>query len=379
MRYVDEYRDAKLAEEYAQAIAATTTKPWTVMEICGGQTHAIVKFGIDELLPDTITMIHGPGCPVCVTPIELIDKAIEIASRAGVIFCSFGDMLRVPGTRKDLFAVKACGGDVRIVYSPLHCLKIARENPNNQVVFFAVGFETTAPASAMAVYQARQQGIENLSLLVSHVLVPPAMEAILSSPLNRVQAYLAAGHVCTVMGYTEYEPIAAKYRVPIVVTGFEPLDILQGVLMCVKQLEDGRAQVENQYARSVRREGNRDAQRIVSEVFRVVPRKWRGIGEIGQSGLGLSETYAAFDADSRFGIADYTAEEPAECISGLILQGVKKPHECPAFGGRCTPENPLGAPMVSNEGACAAYYRYRRFQLPARPRQTADSAEGCER
>jgi len=362
MKYVDEYRDAKMAEEYAQTIASVTTRPWTLMEICGGQTHAIVKFGIDELLPDKITLVHGPGCPVCVTPIELIDKAIEIAARRDVIFCSFGDMLRVPGTEKDLFVVKAGGGDVRVVYSPLHCLKIARENPSKQVVFFAVGFETTAPANAMAVYQAKQQGITNFSILVSHVLVPPAMEAILSSPLNRVQAYLAAGHVCTVMGYTEYEPIAAKYRVPIVVTGFEPLDILQGVLMCVKQLEEGRAQVENQYARSVRREGNRHAQQIVSEVFRIVPRKWRGIGEIGRSGLGLSEAFSTYDAEARFGIADYTAEEPAECISGLIMQGVKKPNECPAFGARCTPENPLGAPMVSNEGACAAYYRYRRFQ-----------------
>lgn len=362
MKYIDEYRDAEVAREYAEAIAAVTTKPWTLMEICGGQTHAIVKFGIDELLPGEITLAHGPGCPVCVTPIELIDKAIEIASRPDVIFCSFGDMLRVPGTRKDLFVVKAGGGDVRVVYSPLDCLKIARENPDRQVVFFAVGFETTAPANAMAVYQARQQGVGNFSILVSHALVPPAMEAILSSPSNRVQGFLAAGHVCTVMGYTEYEPIAAKYSVPIVVTGFEPLDILQGVLMCIKQLEEGRAEVENQYARSVRREGNRHAQRIVGEVFRIVPRKWRGVGEIQRSGLGLSEKFADYDAESRFGVADYTAEEPAECISGLIMQGVKKPHECSAFGERCTPENPLGAPMVSNEGACAAYYRYRRFQ-----------------
>lgn len=365
MKYIDEYRDADVAREYADAIANVTTKPWTLMEICGGQTHAIVKFGVDELLPDKITLVHGPGCPVCVTPIELIDKAIEIASRSDVIFCSFGDMLRVPGTRKDLFVVKADGGDLRIVYSPLDCLKIARENPGKQIVFFAVGFETTAPANAMAVYQARQQGVTNFSILVSHVLVPPAMEAILSSASNRVRGFLAAGHVCTVMGYTEYEPIAAKYGVPIVVTGFEPLDILQGVLMCVKQLEEGRAEVENQYARSVRREGNRHAQRLVGEVFRIVHRKWRGVGEIPQSGLGLAEKYAAFDAELRFGIADYTAEEPAECISGLIMQGVKKPHECSAFGERCTPENPLGAPMVSNEGACAAYYRYRRFQTPA--------------
>jgi hydrogenase expression/formation protein HypD len=360
MKYIDEYRDAKMAGEYAHAIARLTTKPWTLMEVCGGQTHAIVKFGVDELLPPEITLVHGPGCPVCVTPIELIDKAIEIASRRDLIFCSFGDMLRVPGTEKDLFVVKAEGGDVRVVYSPLDCLKIARDNPQRQVVFFAVGFETTAPANAMAVYQAQRQSVQNFSILVSHVLVPPAMEAILSSPSNRVQGFLAAGHVCTVMGYTEYEPIAAKYRAPIVVTGFEPLDILQGVLMCVKQLEEGRAEIENQYARSVRREGNREAQRIIQEVFRIVPRKWRGIGEIPRSGLGLSERYAEFDAETKFGVADYTAEEPSECISGLIMQGVKKPHDCPAFGVRCAPETPLGAPMVSNEGACAAYYRYRR-------------------
>ncbi len=362
MRFVDEYREAGGAHAFAKAIAEITTRSWTLMEICGGQTHAIVKFGIDELLPKQITLVHGPGCPVCVTPIELIDKAIAIASRPDVIFCSFGDMLRVPGSEKDLFVVKAGGGDVRIVYSPLDCLKIARENPAKQVVFFAVGFETTAPANAMAVYQAAQQNIRNFSLLVSHVLVPPAMEAILSSPSNRVQGFLAAGHVCTVMGYTEYEPIAAKYHVPIVVTGFEPLDIFQGVLMCVQQLEEGRAEVENQYARSVRREGNRPAQELVSKVFAIVPRKWRGVGEIPQSGLGLSEDYREFDAELRFELRDYTAEEPAECISGLIMQGVSKPHECPAFGTRCTPEMPLGAPMVSSEGACAAYYRYRRIQ-----------------
>ena len=375
MKYIDEYRDAKMAEEYAQAIAAVTTKPWTLMEVCGGQTHAIVKFGIEELLPGQITLAHGPGCPVCVTPVELIDKAIEIASRPDVILCSFGDMLRVPGTKKDLFVVKAGGGDVRVVYSPLDCLKIARDNPDKQIVFFAVGFETTAPANAMAVYQAHQQGATNFSVLVSHVLVPPAMEAILSSPSNRVQGFLAAGHVCTVMGYTEYEPIAAKYRVPIIVTGFEPLDILQGVLMCVKQLEEGRAEVENQYARSVRREGNREAQRIIQEVFRIVPRKWRGIGEIPRSGLGLSEQYSEFDAETRFGVADYTAEEASECISGLILQGVKKPNECSAYGKRCTPENPLGAPMVSNEGACAAYYRYRGIQAPAPIERNATTME----
>jgi hydrogenase expression/formation protein HypD len=360
MRFIDEYRDAALAQHYARRIAQIVTRPWTIMEVCGGQTHAIIKFGIDELLPKEITLVHGPGCPVCVTPVELIDKAIEIASRPDVIFCSFGDMLRVPGSEKDLLSVKAQGGDVRIVYSPLDALKLARENPDREVVFFAVGFETTAPANAMAVHQAFRQNIKNFSLLVSHVLVPPAIEAILASPKNRVQGFLAAGHVCTVMGYTEYEPIAKKYKVPIVVTGFEPLDILQGVYMCVKQLEEGRHEVENQYTRSVRREGNTKAQELIREVFCVVPRKWRGIGEISQSGLGLTEKYRAFDAELKFGLENRSVEEPSECIAGLVLQGVKKPHECLAFGTRCTPEHPLGAPMVSSEGACAAYYRYRR-------------------
>ena len=360
MKYVDEYRDANAAEFFRKAIHETVTRPWTLMEVCGGQTHAIVKFGIDELLPPQITLVHGPGCPVCVTPLELIDKAILIASRPDVIFCSFGDMLRVPGSEKDLLMVKAAGGDVRIVYSPLDALKIARENPEKETVFFAVGFETTAPANAMAVHQAKRLGVGNFSILVSHVLVPPAIEAVLSSPDCRVQAFLAAGHVCAVMGYTEYEPLAAKYKVPIVVTGFEPLDILHGVLLCVRQLEEGRFEVENQYARAVRREGNLPAQNLVREVFRIVPRKWRGIGEISGSGLGLTEIYAEFDAENRFDVAGYTAEEPAECISGLVLQGIKKPSECPAFGTRCTPEHPFGATMVSSEGACAAYYRYRR-------------------
>jgi len=363
MRFIDEYRDATLAQYYARRIAQIVKRPWTIMEVCGGQTHAIIKFGIDELLPKEITLVHGPGCPVCVTPVELIDKAIEIASRPEVIFCSFGDMLRVPGSKKDLLSVKAQGGDVRIVYSPLDALKIAQENPDREVVFFAVGFETTAPANAMAVYQAQHQGVKNFSLLVSHVLVPPAMEAILSSPNNRVQGFLAAGHVCTVMGYTEYEPIARKYKVPIVVTGFEPLDILQGVYMCVKQLEEGRYEVENQYTRSVRRQGNVKAQELIREVFCVVPRKWRGIGEIPRSGLGLTEKYREFDAERKFGLTDRSVEEPSECIAGLVLQGVKKPVECPAFGTRCTPEHPLGAPMVSSEGACAAYYRYRKSLL----------------
>jgi hydrogenase expression/formation protein HypD len=354
MKYVDEYRDADAAEFFRNAIHETVTRPWTLMEVCGGQTHAIVKFGIDELLPKEVELVHGPGCPVCVTPLELIDKAIDIASRPDVIFCSFGDMLRVPGSEKDLLIVKANGGDVRIVYSPLDAVKIARENPNKEVVFFAVGFETTAPANAMAVHQASELGVHNFSILVSHVLVPPAIEAVLSSPQCRVQGFLAAGHVCTVMGYTEYEPLAKKYKVPIVVTGFEPLDILHGIYMCVKQLEEGRTEVENQYARAVRKEGNVPAQELVSKVFRVVPRKWRGVGEIPESGLGLTKEYEEFDAELRFDVAGYTADEPAECISGLVLQGIKKPHECPAFGTRCTPEHPFGATMVSNEGACAA-------------------------
>jgi hydrogenase expression/formation protein HypD len=360
MRFIEEYRDAAAAQRFADAIRKIVTRPWTVMEVCGGQTHAIMKFGIDELLPPQVTLLHGPGCPVCVTPVELIDKAVELASRPEVIFCSFGDMLRVPGTKGDLLSAKAAGGDVRMVYSPMDALQLALNNPDRQVVFFAVGFETTAPANAMAVYQAKRMGVKNFSILVSHVLVPPAMEAILNAPDNRVQGFLAAGHVCTVMGYTEYEPIAKKYHVPIVVTGFEPLDILQGIYMCVKQLEEGRAEVENQYARSVRREGNRPAQELVREVFEVVPRKWRGIGEIPQSGLGLREPYREYDAERRFALVTGSVEEASECISGLILQGAKKPTDCPAFGTKCTPEHPLGATMVSSEGACAAYFKYRR-------------------
>ena len=362
MKYIDEYRDREAAARFAEGIDKITTTPWTIMEICGGQTHTIVKFGIDELLPPEITLVHGPGCPVCVTPVELIDKAIILASRSDVIFCSFGDMLRVPGTNTDLLAVKAAGGDVRIVYSPMDCLNIARDNPLKQVVFFAVGFETTAPPNAMAVFQAAKDGIGNFSVLVSHVLVPPAMEAILSSPISRVQGFLAAGHVCTVMGYQQYFPIAEKYHVPIVVTGFEPVDILQGLYMCIKQLEEGRAEVENQYSRSVRREGNIAAQEILTRVFQVVSRKWRGVGEIPESGLGIQPEFSAYDAEIKFNLSDYSAEESSECKAGLVLQGVIKPHECPAFGNLCTPERPLGAPMVSSEGACAAYYRYRRHQ-----------------
>ena len=360
MKFLDEYRDGERALQFAREIHRLTTRPWNIMEVCGGQTHAIVKFGIDELLPKQITLIHGPGCPVCVTPLEMIDKALDIAARINVIFTSFGDMLRVPGSTTDLLSVKATGGDVRIVYSPLDAVKIAEQNPEKEVVFFGVGFETTAPATAMAVYQAAQKGLKNFSMLISHVLVPPAMEALLSSPNCKVQGFLAAGHVCTVMGFEEYLPIAAKYRVPIVITGFEPLDIFQGVLMVVQQLESGRAEVENQYVRAVRREGNQPAQEFIHKVFKVVPRKWRGVGEIPQSGLGLNDAYAAFDAEKKFDLADHHVDEPAECLSGLVLQGQIKPHECPAFGTRCTPEHPLGATMVSSEGACAAYYRYRR-------------------
>ena len=360
MKFLDEYRDGDLARKLAAEIHRITTKPWTIMEVCGGQTHAIVKFGIDELLPKTITLIHGPGCPVCVTPLEVIDQALEIAARPGVIFASFGDMLRVPGSTTDLLAAKARGADVRIVYSPLDAVKIAEDNPAREVVFFGVGFETTAPVTALAVFQAAQKGLQNFSLLISHVLVPPAIDALMSAPNCRVQGFLAAGHVCTVMGYEEYFPLAKKYHVPIVVTGFEPLDILHGILMTVEQLESGRAEVENQYVRAVRREGNQPAQDLIKKVFRVVPRKWRGIGEIPRSGLGLSEAYATFAAEQRFGVAEHLVAEPAECIAGLILQGLKKPHECSAFGTRCTPEHPFGATMVSSEGACAAYYRYRR-------------------
>src|SRR5664279_1186845 len=322
VKYIDEYRDAEAVHRFARAIERITTREWAIMEICGGQTHAIVKYGVDELLPEKIQLLHGPGCPVCVTPVELIDKAVDIAARPDVIFTSFGDMLRVPGTHGDLLSAKSHGGDVRIVYSPLDALKLAQANPDKQVVFFAVGFETTAPANAMAVYQAAQRGIDNFSILVSHVLVPPAIEAILGSPDNRVQGFLAAGHVCAVVGYEEYYPLAAKYHVPFVVTGFEPLDIMQGIFMIVRQLESGRAEVENQYVRCVRREGNVPAQQIITDVFKVVPRKWRGIGEIPLSGLGLRAPYASFDAERRFDLQNYSAEESTECRSGDVMPGI---------------------------------------------------------
>ena len=362
MKYLDEFRNPAIARRILAEIEKTVTRPWVIMEICGGQTHSIIKNGINQLLPPEIELVHGPGCPVCVTPLELIDKAVSIAGQPGVIFTSFGDMLRVPGSEKDLFMVKSEGGDVRVVYSPLDAVKLAREHPDKQVVFFAVGFETTAPNNAMAVWQAHREGLTNFSVLVSHVLVPPAMTALLNSPQNRVQGYLAAGHVCTVMGWEEYEPIAARHQVPIVVTGFEPVDILEGVLMVVQQLEKGTATVENQYSRAVRREGNRPAQTLIAEVFEVADRKWRGIGEIPASGLRLRPQYRTHDAERRFDLGHIEVDEPALCISGLVLQGQKKPYECPAFGKQCTPQTPLGATMVSSEGACAAYYAYYRHQ-----------------
>lgn len=360
MRYLSEYRDPVLARTLVDRIRATATRRWVLMEVCGGQTHTIVKQGINDLLGEAVEMIHGPGCPVCVTPLEQIDKALALAARPDVLFTSFGDMLRVPGSDCDLQQVRARGGQVRIVYSPLDALELARANPDRQVVFFAVGFETTAPANAMAVWRARQLGVSNFSILVSHVTVPPAMTAILDAPDNRVQGFLAAGHVCTIMGWTEYEPLAARYRVPIVVTGFEPLDILEGIWMVVRQLEAGRHEVENQYARAVRREGAPAARDTVARVFRLVDRRWRGIGVIPRSGLGLREEFADFDAEVRFGLGELSVEEPAECRAGQVLRGQLKPHQCPAFGTRCTPERPLGAPMVSSEGACAAYFNYGR-------------------
>jgi len=364
VKFVDEYRDASAVRHYTRLIQRVVTRPWTIMEICGGQTHSIVKFGLDQLLPEGVTLVHGPGCPVCVTPLELIEKAIEIASRPGVIFCSFGDMLRVPGREKDLLTVKAEGGDIRIVYSPMDAVQIAAANPSREVVFFAVGFETTAPANALAVYQASRQEIENFSVLVSHVLVPPAIEAILSAPDNLVEGFLAAGHVCTVMGFREYEPIALKFNVPIVVTGFEPVDIMQGLYLCLCQLEEGRSVVENQYTRSVRQEGNRAAQDLIRRVFQVRDRKWRGVGEIPKSGLGLTPEFASLDAEVRFGLETGSLDEPSSCRSGGILRGLIKPTDCAEFARACTPEHPLGATMVSSEGACAAYYRYRAREVP---------------
>ena len=360
MKYLDEYRDPAKVKLLLREIESAVTKNWVIMEICGGQTHAFLHHGLDAMLPPQIELVHGPGCPVCVTPLEQIDRAIAIASQPGVIFTSYGDMLRVPGSAKDLFAVRAQGGDVRVVYSPLEAVQIAEANPEKEVVFFAIGFETTAPANAMAVLQAKNKNIKNFSALVSHVRVPPAMEAILSSTSNRVQAFLAAGHVCAVMGFHEYPPVAEKYRVPIVVTGFEPIDLLNGLLAAIRQLESGQAVAENQYQRAVRLEGNESAQRALRSVFVPVDRKWRGIGVIPQSGWGLSPDFQEFDAEKRFAVENIFTQESPLCIAGEILQGLKKPFQCAAFGKACKPETPLGAPMVSSEGACAAYYKYHR-------------------
>jgi hydrogenase expression/formation protein HypD len=359
MKYLSEYRDAALVHSTIAKIGETVSKPWTIMEICGGQTHSIIKNGLDQLLPDEIELVHGPGCPVCVTPLELIDKALAIASQPDVIFTSYGDMLRVPGSQADLFSIRAQGGDIRVVYSPLDALKIAQENPDKEVVFFAIGFETTAPANVMSILQAEQLKVNNFSILVSHVRVPPAIEVILGSPNNRVQGFLAAGHVCAVMGYWEYIPIAEKYQIPITVTGFEPLDIVQGILETVESLEAGDPAVKNAYIRAVTEQGNKAAQQVIKRVFETCDRKWRGIGVIPDSGWRLRSAYAAYDAEQRFNVQAIETEESPLCISGLVLQGIKKPAECEAFGTLCTPENPLGATMVSDEGACAAYYRYR--------------------
>src|SRR5574341_1280081 len=364
MKYIDEYRDPIKVKSLLMEIGNVVTHPWVLMEICGGQTHAFLHYGLDEMLPGGIELVHGPGCPVCVTPLEQIDKALAIASRPDVIFTSYGDMLRVPGSGRDLFSVRAGGGDVRVVYSPLQAVQIAEEHPEKQVVFFAIGFETTAPPNAMAVLQAGERGLPNFSVLVSHVRVPPAMQALLGSKTNRVQAFLAAGHVCAVMGYHEYVPIAEKYKVPIVVTGFEPVDLLRGVLAAVRQLEAGKAEAENAYERAVTLEGNQPAQKVVSRVFQSVDRKWRGIGMILQSGWGLQPEFEAFDAERRFAVGEITTQESPLCIAGEILQGMKKPPQCLAYGKECTPQTPLGAPMVSAEGACAAYYRYHREAVP---------------
>jgi hydrogenase expression/formation protein HypD len=364
MKYLDEYRDGDLAANIVKEMRRIQTRSWVLMEVCGGQTHSIVKNGIDHLLPEGVELVHGPGCPVCVTPLEMIDKAHAIARCNDVIFCSFGDMLRVPGSDGDLFTIKSLGGDVRIVYSPLDCLKIAKANPAKRVVFFAIGFETTAPANAMLAWRARAEKVENLSLLVSHVLVPPALSAILNSPENRVQAFLGPGHVCAVMGYSEYEPISARYSVPIVISGFEPLDILEGTLMSIRQLEEGRASVENQYSRVLDRTGNLPAQKVVSQVFEIGDRKWRGIGTIPMSGYHLRDEFAGHDAEKLFKVDEIATLEPEICISGQILRGIRKPHDCPAFGTLCSPQHPLGATMVSAEGACAAYYAYGRHLNP---------------
>lgn len=374
MKYLDEYRDPVAARCLADAIERAVTRPWVIMEVCGGQTHTIVKYGIDEILPASVELVHGPGCPVCVTALEMIDRAHAIASRPDVIFCSFGDMLRVPGSHGDLLQVKSRGGDVRVVYSPLDAVNLAAANPQKKVVFFAIGFETTAPPNAMAVYMAHKRGLKNFSVLVSHVLVPPSITAILQAPGNRVQAFLGPGHVCAVMGYTEYEPISRRYRVPIVITGFEPVDMLEGVLMTLRQLEAGESKVENQYSRAVRREGNPASIKLIEDVFEICDRKWRGVGTIPKSGFKLRYEYRDHDAERLFEVGDIETDESTQCISGQVLKGLKKPHDCPAFGRTCTPQTPLGATMVSSEGACAAYYAYGRHLESRMRRPTVSEA-----
>ena len=359
MKFVDEYRNADTAKTLLRAIKNITTQPWNIMEVCGGQTHSIIKHGIDQLLPDDINLIHGPGCPVCVTPLKYIDKALEIAQQTNVIFCSFGDMLRVPGSQQDLLSLKAQGADIRIVYSPLDCLTLAENNPDKEVVFFGVGFETTAPTIALTLHQAKQKQLQNFSVLACHVKVPPVMQALLNSEHNTVQGFLGAGHVCTIMGYHEYIPLSQRYQIPIVITGFEPVDILHGLYLCIQQLETGQYQVENQYSRVVTEQGNPTAQKLLQQVFNVVDQSWRGLGVIEASGLAIAEDYADWNAENRFAVADINPEEPKNCRSGEILQGLLKPNACPEFGKTCTPEHPLGATMVSSEGACAAYYHYR--------------------
>lgn len=358
MKYVTEFRNQELVEQYLSEIKKITTQPWTIMEVCGGQTHSLVKNGILDLLPDEVQMIHGPGCPVCVTPLNLIDKAIYLAIEKKVILCSFGDMLRVPGSKKSLLDAKAEGADIRILYSPLEAVILAKENPDKEVVFFAVGFETTAPANALSVVHAHELGVSNYSILASHVLVPPAIEAVMNDEESKIQAFLAAGHVCTIMGIAEYYPLVEKYNIPMVVTGFEPVDLLQGILMTVQQLEKGEAKLENQYSRVVRSEGNPQAQNVINQVFHINDREWRGIGSIPMSGYELKPKYARYDANLKFDVNIEEAEENKECIAGLVLKGIKKPNECPEFGKKCKPEFPLGAPMVSSEGACAAYYHF---------------------
>jgi len=361
MKYLDEFRDPATAKKLVSAIASVTTQPWNIMEVCGGQTHSIIKYGIDQLLPEGINLIHGPGCPVCVTPLEYIDKALAIAQLQGVIFCSFGDMLRIPGSQCDLLGLKAQGADIRIVYSPLDALTLAQQNTNKQIVFFSVGFETTAPATALVAYQARQLQLNNISLLVCHVRVPPVIEALLDSPDNQVQGFLGAGHVCSIMGYREYLPLAEQFRSPIVITGFEPVDILLGLYRCIRQLEEGRFQVENAYSRVVKEQGNLPAQQLMESVFDITDRNWRGLGLIERGGLSLKDEYSNWNAELRFSVSDIYTQEPSECHSGEVLKGLIKPAQCPEFGVHCTPERPLGATMVSSEGACAAYYRYRRY------------------